>query len=66
MLEAAEIKQEDMTDTISLLRKFEMKFYELVEFRDRETEGGTGGRIAEIKEIEENLGKDRKLAKQSK
>lgn len=55
-----------MTDTISLLRKFEMKFYELVEFRDRETEGGTGGRIAEIKEIEENLGKDRKLAKQSK
>jgi hypothetical protein len=49
MLEAAEVKQEDMTDTISLLRKFEMKFYDLFEFRERETEGGTGGRYLEIK-----------------
>ena len=66
MLEAAEIKQEDMTDTRSLLRKFEMKFYDLCEFRERETEGGTGGRYVEIKDIEEQLAKDRKTAKQLK
>jgi hypothetical protein len=66
MLEAAEIKQEDMTDTISLLRKFEMKFNDLCEFRERETEGGTGGRYAEIKEIEDDLAKLRKEAKQRK
>ena len=66
MLEAAEIKQEDMTDTISLLRKFEMKFNDLSEFRERETEGGTGGRYAEIKEIEDDLAKLRKEAKQRK
>lgn len=43
-----------------------MKFYDLCEFRERETEGGTGGRYVEIKDIEEQLAKDRKTAKQLK
>jgi len=36
MLDKADIKQEDMTDIIQLLRKFEIKFLDLFEFRERE------------------------------
>lgn len=63
MLESADIKQEDMTDTIQLLRKFEIKFYELCEVRDNAIAQGTQQKITEIIEEENRLAKQRRLDK---
>lgn len=63
MLESADIKQEDMTDTIQLLRKFEIKFYELCEVRDNAIAQGTQQKITEITEEENRLAKQRRLDK---
>lgn len=40
MLEKADIKQEDMTDIIQLLRKCEIKINDLFEFRENEIKAG--------------------------
>ena len=52
MLEKADIKQEDMTDIIQLLRKFEIKFLDLCEFREREITQGSQEKVDEILSIE--------------
>ena len=60
MLEKADIKQEDMTDKIQLLRKFEIKFTDLAEFRKQEMDQGNQEKIDEILKIETEEGTRRK------
>ena len=60
MLEKADIKQEDMTDIIQLLRKFEIKFTDLAEFRKQEMDQGNQEKIDEILKIETEEGTRRK------
>ena len=60
MLEQADIKQEDMTDIIQLLRKFEIKFYDLFEFREREIAQGNQEKVDEILLIEAKEAESRK------
>ena len=60
MLDKADIKQEDMTDIIQLLRKFEIKFLDLFEFREREISQGNQEKVDEILAIELAEGQRRK------
>ena len=64
MLEKADIKQEDMTDIIQLLRKCEIKINDLFEFRENEIASGT--QENEIIRIEFEEGTRRKEERQQK
>ena len=60
MLDKADIKQEDMTDIIQLLRKCEIKINDLFEFREQEISNGTQEKVEEIYKIEAEEGTRRK------